>query len=171
MLKLIFHTAVFGPIHLEYDRPVIRVGSSEDNDLVLRDASIAPHHCQLVFRGEKVLCVDAGLCLVSAGDLRALPGPEYGLGDMLRIGNCQFSLAHSPRTVALPELLTGGSPDSTEPSDADTRQPRYYCEHCRVFVPEDRVKRVGLVGHAKRTLCPKCSSLLTPELVSAGRPK
>jgi len=167
VLKLIYHTAVFGPIHLEYDRPVIRVGSSEDNDLVLRDPSIAPQHCQLVFRGEKVLMVAPDLPLLSAADLRALPGPEYGLGDTLCIGNCQFGLAHSPRTVALPELVPINSRDEAGETRSGQGQDQYYCERCRVFVPEARVKRVGLVGHAKRALCPKCSTLLGSSPVSA----
>ena len=57
MLELIYHSGVFGPIHFEYSGPTVRVGSSEDNDLVLRHPSVELYHCLLVFRGEKVLCL------------------------------------------------------------------------------------------------------------------
>ena len=163
MLKLIYHTAVFGPIDLEYDRPVILVGRSEDNDLVLRHPSVEPHHCLLVFRGEKVLCLPPSQAILSQTDLWSLTGPELGAGDPIRIGDLQFSLAHSSKTVAVPAVHSQGS--NAEASEGDAAagtseaasQPRYYCAHCRAFIQDAEVKRVGLVGHAKRNLCPKCS--------------
>jgi RNase P subunit RPR2 len=169
VLKLIYHTAVFGPIDLEYDRPVIRVGRSEDNDLVLRHPSVEPHHCLLVFRGEKVLHLPPGQVSLVQTELRSLSGPELGPGDSLRIGELQFSLAHSSRTVAVPELrshgsTTGASPDNAAAGTRAEAEPRrHYCSHCRTFIVDEEVKRVGLVGHAKRNLCPKCSGLLEKE--------
>ena len=169
MLKLIYHTAVFGPIHLEYDRPVIRVGRSEDNDLVLRHPSIEPHHCLLVFRDEKVLYLAPVQALSAETDLRNLAGPEFGAGDRLRIGELQFSLAHSARTVAIPEVHSqdaragaaeGGS--ATGAGD-EASQRGHFCAHCRVFFPDAEVKRLGLVGHTKRYLCPKCGRVLDVE--------
>ncbi len=155
MLKLIYHTAVFGPIDLEYDVPVISVGRSEDNDLVLRHPSILPHHCLLVFRGEKVLCLPPRRPLPAVTEVRHLTGPELGLADPLQLGELQFSLAHSGRTVALPDHNQGSL--TATPVGAVADQQRYYCPFCRVFVPDAGVKRVGLVGHAKRDLCAKCS--------------
>lgn len=169
VLKLIYHTAVFGPIHLEYDRPVIRVGRSEDNDLVLRHPSVEPHHCLLVFRGEKVLCLPPSQADLAQTDLRSLTGPELGLGDPLRIGELQFSLAHSSRTVAVPEMHRQGStPGASQGNgaigtDEGADQRHYYCAHCRTSIRDQEVKRVGLVGHTKRSLCPKCSGLLETE--------
>ena len=163
VLKLIYHTTVFGPIDLEYDRPVIRVGRSEDNDLVLRDPSVEPHHCLLVFRGEKVLYLPSSQANLAKTDLRSLTGPELGPGDLLKIGELQFSLAHSSRTVAVPELDRQGSTPGASQGNAATGageeagEGRYYCAHCRAFIRGAEVKRVGLVGHAKRNLCPKCS--------------
>jgi transposase-like protein len=88
--------------------------------------------------------------------LENLAGLEYGVGDQIRIGELQFSLAHSARTVAIPEVrsLAAG---------AEAGQGRYFCAHCRVFIPNAEVKRVGVVGRAKRYLCPKCSGLLDVE--------
>jgi hypothetical protein len=169
VLKLIYHTAVFGPIDLEYDRPVIRVGRSEDNDLVLRDPSVEPHHCLLVFRGEQVLCLPPSQANLAQTDLRSLTGPELGPGDSLRIGELQFSLEHSSRTVALPETHSkdsiAGASQRNAPTGAgeEAGEGRFYCAHCRAFIRGAEVKRVGLVGHAKRNLCPKCSDLLEPE--------
>ena len=102
MLKLIYHTAVFGPIDLEYARPVIRVGRNEDNDLVLRHPSVEPYHCRLVFRDESVLCLPPNQAIRSQTDLRGLNGLEFGPGDPIQIGDLQFSLAHSSKTVAVP---------------------------------------------------------------------
>jgi hypothetical protein len=169
VLKLIYHTAVFGPLDLEYDRPVIRVGRSEDNDLVLRHPSVEPHHCLLVFRGEKVLCLPPGQAIPPQTELWSLTGPEFGPGDPITIGDLQFSLAHSSKTVALPEVhsqdSTGGASESAAATATgeEASQRAYYCAHCRAFVKPAEVKRVGLVGHAKRDLCPKCSRLLELE--------
>jgi hypothetical protein len=163
VLKLIYQTAVFGPIDLEYDRPVIRVGRSEDNDLVLRHPSVAPHHCLLVFRGEKVLCLPPSQAIPSEADLPSLTGLELGPGDPITIGDLQFSLAHSSRTVAVPDFQTQGSTAAAIETGGKASQPRYYCTNCRAFIQNTEVKRVGLVGHAKRNLCPKCSRLLETE--------
>lgn len=169
VLKLIYHTVVFGPIDLEYDRPVIRVGHSDDNDLVLRHPSVEPHHCLLVFRGESVLCLPPNQAISSQTDLRSLTGPEFGPGEPIRIGDLQFSLAHSSRTVAVPEVHSQGSTDGGLEDEAATgtgeeaSQRRYYCPHCRAFIRDAEVKRVGLVGHAKCNLCPKCSRMLETE--------
>jgi hypothetical protein len=172
VLKLIYHSSVFGPIDLEYDRPVIRVGSSDDNDLVLLHPSIEAHHCTLAFRGEKVLYLPPSQATASQIGLRNQTGPEFGPGDALSIGALQFTVAHSSRTVAVPETRNQGSKtgasDSTAANTAGAEpiQPRYYCSHCRAFFHPAEVKRVGLVGHAKRCLCPKCSRLLEPELAA-----
>ena len=169
MLKLIYHTAVFGPIDLEYDRPVIRVGSSEDKDLVLRHPSVEPYHCLLVFRDEKVLYLPPSEALPSPSDLRSLTGPELGAGDPIQIGELQFSLAHSSKTVSVPEVHGHGSTTGAAEGDAATgtgeeaSRKRYYCARCRAFIQDAEVKHVGLVGHAKRSLCPKCSGLLETE--------
>jgi pSer/pThr/pTyr-binding forkhead associated (FHA) protein len=106
VLKLVYHTPVFGPIDLEYAGPVVRAGRSEDNDLVLRHPSVEPHHCLLVFRGEKVLCLAPGQAISSQTDLGSVTGPEFGVGDQISIGELQFTLAHSAQTVALPEVCS-----------------------------------------------------------------
>jgi hypothetical protein len=163
VLKLVYHTAVLGAIDLEYDRPVVRVGRSEDNDMVLRDPSVERHHCVLVFRGEKALCLPPSQAIPAQTELWRLDGPEYGAGETIRIGKLQFSLAHSSKTVAIPEVQRPGPRPDASASEA-VNQRRYYCPNCRTFVPEREVKRMGLVAHAKRDLCPKCSHLLEAEL-------
>jgi hypothetical protein len=164
MLKLVYHTAVFGPIDLEYDRPIVRVGSSEDNDLVLRHPSIEPYHCWLVFRGEKLLCLPPTRTLPSIADLPHLTGSELGVGDSILIGDLRFRLEHSSKTVAVPQAgLPGALADAaTQETGEEASQPRHYCAHCRAWIHDAEVKRVGLVGHAKRSLCPKCSRPLEP---------
>ncbi len=162
MLKLVHYTAVFGPIDLEYNQPVIRVGSSEDNDLVLRHPSVEPHHCRLGFRGEKVVFVPANQEITSEIELWRLTGPEYGAGERIRIGDVEFTLAHSSKSVAIPEAWSRATAPGGEAGD-ETNRGRYFCPKCRTFLQESDVKRVGLVGHAKRLLCPKCSTLLEGE--------
>jgi hypothetical protein len=169
VLKLIYHTAALGPIELEYQQPVIRVGSSGNNDLVLAHPSVEPYHCQLVFREEKVLCIPSDQTISPGTNLRSLRGPEYGAGEQLRIGELQFSLAHSARSVAVPamprqelerETVKANLPDNTD-GTADSGS--YYCPQCRAYYHRTEVKRVGLVGSAKRCLCPKCSRILDVE--------
>jgi hypothetical protein len=169
VLKLIYHTAVFGPIDLEYSGPVVRAGSSEDNDLVLRHPSIEPHHCLLLFRGEKVLCLSPDEAVSAETDLGSLTGPEFGAGDALKIGELQFRLAHSARTVAIPTVhgqagRAGAAEGYSATEASKSASPRrYFCAHCRVSIPDAEVKRLGVVGHAKRHLCPRCSGLLEVE--------
>jgi FHA domain len=171
VLKLIYHTAALGPIELEYSRPVIRVGSSGNNDLVLAHPSVEPHHCQLVFREEKLLCIPASPAIPPEMDLRSLRGPEYGAGEQLRIGEVLFSLAHSARSVAVPtpprpglerETVKTHPPNAVEKT-ADSGS--YYCPQCQEYYQSAEVRRVGLVGSAKRCLCPKCSRVLDIEPV------
>jgi hypothetical protein len=164
VLKLIYHTAVFGPIDFEYDRPIIRVGRSEDNDLVLRHPSVEPHHCFLLFRDEKVFCLPPSEVPPSPAELPHLTGQEFGSGDCLWIGELQFTLAHSSTTVALHVLrqqdaiLEAVNGETSEAAPTD--QTRFFCPQCQKFIPEAAVKKVGLVGQPKRNLCPKCSRLL-----------
>ncbi len=169
MLKLIYHTGVFGPIDLEYDRPVIRVGRSEDNDLVLRHASVAPYHCRLVFRDETVLCLPPGEAIFTETEELAAGAPGLGVGDELSIGQLRFTLAHSDRTVAVPPLRRHerGAEDGSAAGAGEAAAPnRYFCPHCRLFFRASELKRVGLVGRAKRCLCPKCSGVLDMEAPS-----
>ena len=145
---------------------MVRVGRSEDNDLVLRHPSVEPYHCLLVFRGEKVLCFPP-----DARILRGDRSGESGLDPSMERGSDQdwrtrLTLAHSTRTVAIPEVQRQERAPETGIGDLGrdgTSQRRYFCAHCRVFVPDTEVKRLGLVGHAKRYLCPKCSGLLDLE--------
>jgi hypothetical protein len=155
-----------GPIDLEYDRPVIRVGSSGDNDLVLRHPSVEPYHCQLVFREEKLLSIPSSPAISPGTDLRSLRGPEYGAGEQLRIGELQFSLAHSARSLAIPAMpgqeLQRDEVKINPPDSADQTADwgSYYCPQCRAYYHSTEVKRLGLVGSAKRCLCPNCSRIL-----------
>jgi len=164
MLKLIYHTAIFGPIDLEYEKAVIRVGRSEDNDLVLRHPSVEPYHCLLVFRGEKVLCLPSSGAVPSPAELRTMAGPEFGTGEQLTIGELRFTFAHSSRTVAIPEVQEEDSVAEAAPTPLG----KYYCANCRKYYEETEVKRVGLVGHAKRCLCRKCSRVLELETGGEG---
>ncbi len=158
MLKLTYHNTVFGPIDFEYDRPVLRVGRSEDNDLVLRHPSVEPHHCILVFRDTKVLCLRPNQALSAETDLRSVTGPEFGIGDQLQIGELLFNLGRSARTVAIPSLPPP-SVNAPEAPGPDT----YFCPNCRVSYRSAELKHVGLVGHAKRSLCPRCSYVFEVE--------
>jgi len=173
VLKLIYHNTVFGPIDLEYHRPVVRVGRSEDNDLVLRHSSVKRHHCVLVFRDAKVLCLRPDQAVLAETDLRNLTGPEFGVGDQLQIGELLFNLGRSARIVAIPARARANPGDNrlAEGSDSQTASPdRYFCPHCRVSYNSAQLKRVGLVGHSKRWLCPKCSYVFgpTPEISTDG---
>jgi hypothetical protein len=143
----------------------IRVGRSEDNDLVLRHPSVEEFHCLLVFRSEKVLCLPPAEVFSVESDLPSLAGPEFGEGDRIKIGELQFSLAHSARTVAIPKVhrqVSGGAAAGADAAVGASKR-CFYCLRCRVFIPHTEIKRLGLVGHTKHYLCPKCSSLLELE--------
>lgn len=157
MLKLVYHSNLFGPIDLEFERAIIRVGSSEDNDLVVRHPSVKAHHCRLLFRGEGVFLLPPGQGPEEDAAHQPSESPELGLGDSFNIGEVRFSLLHSSKTVALP------APRELPSLPKEPPEPGLYCPHCRVVVPESKLKRVGIVGRAKHTMCPKCSHLLATE--------
>jgi hypothetical protein len=159
VLKLVYHTGVLGPIDLEYEQPFVRVGSSPDNDLVLPHKTIAPYHCLLVFHGEKLLVLPPSRELPSAADLQTLRDGELGLGDSFTIGEVEFTLAHSSKTVALPELP--GAPPAPRPPEDATRH-RYFCPHCQRVVPEAELRHVGLVGHPSAACAPSAATCSIP---------
>jgi hypothetical protein len=161
VLKLVYQTAVFGPINLEYEKPVVRVGSSQDNDLVLPHPSVRPHHCLLSFWEERLALLPAEADAQTAQAAWAQPsGHIYESGEELRIGELSFMLGHSANTVAVPEAVLHPSlqPTGAEEDGAVMTGPRYYCSHCGRYVPVADLKRIGLVGRAKHLLCPQCSS-------------
>ena len=167
MLKLIYNSPVFGTIDFEYYRPLVSVGRAEDNDLVLRHASVELHHCFLLFRGEKVICLPRSKLPPDPTELPQVSGRELGSGDSLWIGELQFTLGHSSSSVTLhavsaPEELSEFAPGKAALEPAVVER-QFYCPQCRISIPETQVKRVGLVGHAKRNLCPKCSRVLEGE--------
>jgi hypothetical protein len=167
VLKLIYHNAAFGPIDLEYDRSAIRVGSSEDNDLVLRHPSVKPHHCVLLFRDEKLVWLPPDPAISAEIDLRSLTGPEFDVGDHLQIGDLLFNVARSSRSVSIPTVSVpqmSAEAAGTDPAAAaEPDRNRYFCPHCRVVYQRADLKRVGLVGHPKRWLCPRCSHVFEVE--------
>jgi hypothetical protein len=154
VLKLIYQTNVFGPIDFEFDRAAIRVGSDSANDLVLSHPSVSSFHCVLLFRDEKVIWLPPEAGELSEADFDRVTGPEYGAGDRFQVGELEFQLDHSSRSVALHRHQTARE-DSQQPENC-----RHFCPNCRRFIPEHEVKRVGLVGQPKRELCPQCSRLL-----------
>jgi hypothetical protein len=160
VLKLSYHTTVFGQIDFEYDRPVIRVGRSSDNDLILDHPSIEPHHCLLVFCNEKVRCMPPNQTIHSQTDLQNYSGAEFGIGDTLRIGELEFKLAHSSRTVDVPMIHKDSPAVDAVGTQVALENALYYCTHCRAFIKNADVKRLGLLGHPKREFCPKCSRSL-----------
>jgi hypothetical protein len=161
VLKLVYQTAAFGAINLEYEKDVVRVGSSEDNDLVLVHPSIRPHHCLLSFWEEKLAVHPPDESAMTSAAARAhFSGATYACGDQLQIGELTFLLGHSANSVAVPEPLAQRPPllPATEEAAVAPAGPRYYCAHCGTFVPEALLKRIGLVGHTKHLLCPWCST-------------
>lgn len=159
MLKLVYHTLVFGPINLDYQQPLIRVGRNDDNDLVLPHDSVEPYHCTLLFRGEHVVWLSPDYSIGSEADLNNIEGPQFGQGDALKFGELQFLLDHSAQTVSLPEGGLRGPTDESKALAASQgrAERRYVCTHCGTFWWPEQVKWMGLVGHAKHSLCPECS--------------
>jgi hypothetical protein len=167
VLKLIYHSPVFGSIDFEYDRPLISVGRAEDNNLVLRHESVELHHCFLLFRGEKLICLPRSKVPPAPADLPHVSGRELGSGDSLWIGELQFTLGHSTSSVTLHAVSATEESCEFAPGkgalEPAVGERQFYCPQCLTFIPESQVKRVGLVGHAKRNLCPKCSRVLEGE--------
>lgn len=152
VLKLVYHTFVFGEIGLEFQKEFVRVGSSPENDLVLPHPSVRDFHCLLVFSGERVAALPPDAWTGGpACEVLACQASTRGCGDELLIGEVAFKIAHSANTVALPAV-----PD-TEPEE-DLNGPRYFCPRCRSIVPGAMITQIGLAKRSKHVLCPKCSA-------------
>ena len=191
MVRLVYHSHIFGPISLEYQQPVVTVGCESGNDLVLPHPSVRPCHCQLVMQEESViLCPLPGEPVENLGNNGERR--EFFVGDQLVIGEVLFEVRHSSNTVAIPCL--GASAPETAPaapngsltaaiaSAANAVAPvpamegsaegQYYCSNCQAFFSDAIVTRIGLKGRQKHLLCPQCSrpveSAPAPEKPPAG---
>lgn len=164
MLRLVYHTDLFGALYLEYNQPLVRVGSSSDNDLVLLHPSVSPHHCSLLFEEDSVRVLPADFQLRPEGLPPGLEVPCYVEGDTLPIGEVPLLVEHSPNTVALPcpraeTVDTGLTPDGYWRADAGQAPPRarWLCRACAIRLEDRQITRIGLEKSRKHFLCPKCS--------------
>ncbi len=156
MVKLVYHTLTLGPIGLDYDRPVIRVGSDPANDLVLPHPSVRPRHCQIELQEDRARSLPPDNVLTSDTATTGTEDREYFVGDQLTVGELLFEIQHSTKTVAIPRLASDEEPEFLG------NGPLYYCEHCRRSYPASALTRIGLVARPKHLLCPKCSHELVP---------
>lgn len=160
MVKLVYRTADFGDINLEYLKPRITLGSSRDCDLVLLHPEIRPIHCEIEFfeNGLRLHPApqDAAVGIVPVD----LPVGDFLAGDVLALGSLNFAIELSENTVAIP---TGSlAPRSQEVSTRAPGEPLYICPACRLEIPLHEVKTIGLKGHHQHMLCPRCSQPVAP---------
>ena len=181
MVRLVYHSHIFGPISLEYQQPVVTVGCESGNDLVLPHPSVRPCHCQLLMQEESViLCPLPGEPVENLGNNGERR--EFFVGDQLVIGEVLFEVRHSSNTVAIPCLGVPAPETAPAASTANAAvpaaamaglaEPGYYCSNCQAFFPDAIVTRIGLKGRQKHLLCPQCSrpveSAPAPEKPPAG---
>jgi hypothetical protein len=172
VLRLVYQNSLFGPLHFEYPKAIVRVGSCRDNDLVLLHASVRPYHCVLVFDEAAVRLLPPEAA-DSQGVLENAPeARRYGLGETLHIGDLALQVERSPNSVAVPPpAAAGGSVLPGQTFDGYWRadfeavpdEARWLCGRCRLRLTTPQVHVLGLVGGRKYPLCPKCSQ--TVELV------
>ena len=179
MLRLVYQSTLFGPLHFEYSKAIVRVGSCRDNDLVLLHPSVQPYHCVLVF-AETSLCLLPPQAVGGDAVLEPAPaGPRYVAGGTLQIGELVFQVERSPNSVAVPEFRTATTATPGQTREGYWRadfaavpdEARWLCGRCRLRLATSQVHVLGLVGGRKYALCPKCSQ--TVELIvplESGRP-
>jgi hypothetical protein len=96
---------------LTWTGTLLRVGSTADNDLVLRESGVAPHHLWLR-QGSGGLRMEvepgAGRVYVNARPVRERA--LLRLGDTLAIGECRLRLCAEPAATAAHEVDAGGAP-------------------------------------------------------------
>lgn len=168
MLRLVFDTTVFGPLHFEYPRPRIRVGSCRDNDLVLLHPSVQPYHCTLALEEDGLVVLPANT------DAEPDPTePRLGPGDALQVGALTLRIERSPNSIAVPPPKREEPPVGRNhhghwkadlPSVPDSA--RWLCDPCKLRFEDRQVRAIGLEGGRKHILCPQCSRELV--LVKAG---
>lgn len=173
MLRLVYHTTVFGRLHFEYPRPRVRVGSARDNDLILLHPSVEPHHCTLLLEEDSLAMVPPHAAAEPPAD-----APRYGPGDALVIGDLTLQIERSPNTIAVPAPKTEqGLPGRTHRGywkadyEAVPETARWACERCQLRFEDRQIHALGLTGRSKHIFCPQCSAelaLLTPTNASHG---
>ena len=98
MLRLVYHTKVFGPLNFEFSRPLVRIGSAKDNHLVLLHPSVEPYHCALAWEEESF-----ALLPPNAEETTPLDdAPRYAPGDTLVVGEVSLCVERSPNSIAVP---------------------------------------------------------------------
>lgn len=171
MLRLVYHTTVFGPLHFEFSKPLVRIGSCRDNDLVLPHSSIKPYHCILLFQEEAIQLLPPEA--VQDGELVATASnaSSYGAGDVLNVGEVALSVETSDQSVALPDAEARGhviAPGKTAEgywragSELAPVQARWLCPQCGIRLIDAQLHVMGLVGHRRHLLCPQCSHEVVP---------
>lgn len=167
MLRLVYHTNVFGALHFEYSQPHVRVGSCRDNDLVLLHPSVEPYHCTLALAEDSLAVLPPNVTDEPADD-----APRYGPGDELVIGALTLRVERSPNTIAVPPPKVETQPAGRTHRgywkadyEAVPEAARWLCAHCQLRFEDRQIHALGLEGRSKHIFCPQCSAelaLLTP---------
>lgn len=173
MVKLVYRTADFGDINLEYNKPRITLGSSRDCDLVLLHPEVRPVHCEIEFFENGLRLHPAAQDAASGNVPADLPVGDYLVGDVLALGgSLRFAIELSENTVAIPMGSLAQRSQETFAREPD--EPLYVCPGCRLEIPLHEVKTIGLKGHQQHMLCPRCSQPVAPVVAAedaAGRKK
>lgn len=177
MLRLVYHTTTFGPLHLDYDDAVVRAGSSRDNDLIILHESVQPHHCLLLFEEEAVIVLSFEEGMPVPPQEVPDDAPRFGVGDILHVGQLPFEIERSPNSVAVVRdnwsetTNDGKTPEGYWKADAlyAPDEARWLCDFCRIRLLDRQLKLLGLQGRKKHLLCPVCGHEVT--LFSTGTKK
>jgi len=81
-----------GKAHLEFERPVIRIGRAIDNDIRIAHASASRHHCRIEVDEEGVWVVDLGSANGTQVNGRAIQRGALHEGDVVAVGGARVHL-------------------------------------------------------------------------------
>lgn len=147
MVRLVYHTP-FGAINLEYDQPLISVGSAPNNDLVLKHPSVRAYHARVELLDDRLRVHPA----LGEGEINPDTALQFGQGEQFLLGEVLLEVQRGANTVAVP--LQALLP---EPMPQDDPNAPFFCEHCQRHRHASEITRIGIQGKPKHLLCPKCS--------------
>jgi hypothetical protein len=160
VLRLVYHTKVFGSLNFEFSCPLVRIGSARDNHLVLLHSSVAPYHCALAWEEESFALLPA-----TADERTPLDdAPRYGPGDTLVVGEVTLTVERSPNSISVPppkaEQIAPGRTHRgywKAAYEAVPEAARWLCTNCQLRFEDRQIHAIGLEGKRKHILCPQCS--------------
>lgn len=168
--RLIFKSGVSPGTELPLNPGLNRVGRSPDNDVVVADASVSTHHCEISVSGIAVAVRDLGSTNGTFINQQKVLKGILQRGDILTLGGVDFGVETPEAHISIPEqekveiagaaFLENGAPACY---NHRTIPATLSCPKCEIWYCDACVREVKrLTNNPSLRFCPECSCACEP---------